>query len=486
MPSKHKTTKQLSRNIKQKTGIAQSYPWYPLLRILIFLLFLPIFSLILQDPALSKEIERENSESELESILEGFDDESSEIIDRHKLIKERVWDFSGFLTLGSSYNYSHKAPLPGKTDYRGLSRLRIKFFLGLDLFLPFQWKSKITGDGFYDFAYQIKGRSQFTKELLDQQEKEFKLGEGYVQGNLFSNLDLKIGRQMVVWGKSDNIRITDILNPLDNRDPGMVDIENLRLPVAMSMLNYYLGSWDLSVILILEKRFDKNPAFGSDFNSLSFPTPEEKNPDGTEYAVALNGIFSGWDIAFYGARVFENKPHFVMENGLKLKHSQLWMGGFATNLVYNNFLFKTEGAWFYGLKFFNLPSKKKSRYDALVGIEFQGFANQVISFELANQHILKFKNVLKKMPDFAKENEFQTAIRYSGDFKHDRLHLLFLASIFGIKFDGGGFQRISLEYDLYDSLSITCGVINYDSGNLALLRNIGNNDRAFFDIKYSF
>ena len=163
---------------------------------------------------------------------------------------KKPWELTGSLTLGSSYNYSQTTPLPGKPDYRGLSRLRVKILAGLEITLPHQWKSKITGDGFYNFAYLIKGRNQFTKEFLDQQEKELKLGEAYLQGALLPNFDLKLGRQIVVWGKSDNIRITDVLNPLDNREPGMVDIEDLRLPVTMTRLDYDFGSWELSSILM--------------------------------------------------------------------------------------------------------------------------------------------------------------------------------------------------------------------------------------------
>jgi len=73
------------------------------------------------------------------------------------------------------------------------------------------------------------------------------------------------------------VRVTDILNPLDNRLPGMVDIKNLRLPVAMTKLDYYTGLWNLSGIMIHEARFDKTPVFNSDFYPGAGPLPSEKN-----------------------------------------------------------------------------------------------------------------------------------------------------------------------------------------------------------------
>lgn len=454
----------------------------------LFIAFFTIFSVVSQKGISAKEHEYEFSGSELKDVLEGFDNKSDQITKPHTpAIEKGFWDLTGSLALGFSYNYSHEAPLQGQTDYQGLGRLRIKSLAGLELNLPYQWKSYITGDGFFDFSYLIKGRAQFKKDLLEQQERELRLGEAYLQGTLLSNLDLKLGRQIVVWGKSDNIRITDVLNPLDNREPGMMDIEDLRLPVTMMRLNYYLGNWDFSTILILEKRFDKNPASGSEFNPFQGPLPEKKAPGGIEYAFAINGIFRGWDITFYGARFFDNKPHFEQHNAkLELRHSLLTMGGMAANLSSGNFLLKLEAAGFNGFEFNNLPEEKMSRYDVLLGVEYQWFTNQTLSLEIANRHIPDFKPELGNAPDTAEENEFQTAIRYSGNFNYDSLHILLLASAFGTKFDGGSFQRISVEYDLYDSCSITGGAINYDSGNLFLFKNIGKNDKVFLKFKYSF
>ena len=49
----------------------------------------------------------------------------------------------------------------------------------------------------------------------------------------------KLGRQIVNWGRSDTVRVLDVINPLDNREPGLVDIEDLRLPVTMARVDYF-------------------------------------------------------------------------------------------------------------------------------------------------------------------------------------------------------------------------------------------------------
>ena len=101
--------------------------------------------------------------------------------------------------------------------------------------------------------------------MLDLYEWEAEFTEVYLQGSLLRDLDLKIGRQVVNWGTGETFRVVDVLNPLDNREPGLVDIEDLRLPVVMTKLDYYFGDWDLSLIAVHERRFSDDPVFGSDF-----------------------------------------------------------------------------------------------------------------------------------------------------------------------------------------------------------------------------
>ena len=410
-------------------------------------------------------------------------------------IKPSIFTLNGDVQLGASYNFAHDKPEGNETDWRGLSRLRSKLNLELNAKFSSSWQARISGKGAYDFAYVIRSRDEFTDEVLDNYEKEFELGETYIQGSLTKSLDIKLGRQIVVWGKSDNIRVTDVLNPLDIREPGLTDIEDLRLPVAMSRLDYYIGDWSLTGIAIHEIRFNKNPVYGSDFYPGLQAPPHEDKPDScyenTEYAAAINGIFSGWDISFSWADYYNDMPHMeIVSVGplpqIEWKHARLKMLGAAFNAAVGNCLLKTEAAYIDGFEFFNSPGKEYSRIDVLAGIEYFGFKDTTLSFEVINRHINSFEEFLKLTPDEAREDEFQWVFRLTKDFLNDTLLLTLLASIYGATGQDGAFQRFSAEYDITDSVQISGGVLLYQSGDLARSRNVGNNDRLFFDIKYSF
>ncbi len=252
--------------------------------------------------------------------LGGFDEDPSEPpTEAVRAVPERFWDLSGDLGLGASHNYLRHSSATG-TPYGNLSRLRAQLDLQLDLRLPADWKVRIEGYGFYDFVYLLKGRGQYTNDVLDDYEWEVDFREVFVQGSPTASLDLKLGRQIVNWGRSDTLRVLDVINPLDSREPGLVDIEDLRLPLSMVRIDYYpdwvpqgLGDWGLQLLVIPEFRQDRNASFGNDFN----PTPIARDPDNDkprpffddpEFGGALTGTFSGWDLSIYAARVYLNQP----------------------------------------------------------------------------------------------------------------------------------------------------------------------------------
>jgi hypothetical protein len=299
----------------------------------------------------------------------------------------------------------------------------------------------------------------------------------------------------VVWGNSDNIRVTDVLNPLDMREPGLTDIEDLRLPVTMTKLDYYVGDWNLSAMTIHENRFDKTPVYGHDFYAGGAPRPPDDEPaqtlSNTEWALSLGGIFSGWDIDFYYARIFNDTPHIgVISNGppptLRRKHARLDMVGIAYNRALGNWLLKTEAAFFDGLEFFNRPDEAYSRLDMLIGLEYSGFKEATLSLEFADRHIFGYDEVLATAPDAVQEDMYQSVIRYTRDFRNDTLTLTLLAALFGPAEADGAYERISLEYDLTDTLELRGGAVLYQSGDLPNMRRIGDNDRLFFEVKYHF
>lgn len=428
--------------------------------------------------------DKPEDDDDLQDIMDGF--EASEI-SRQPTPDDNTVSFlelDGYLSHDISFNFTKDAPAVHQADWRGLSQFRTELQLELNIELPASWDAFISGKAAYDFAYELKGRREFTDDVIDDEETELEFREVFIRGRLTRKLDIKIGRQIVVWGKSDNIRVTDVVNPLDMREPGVTDIEDLRLPVMMTRIDYALGSWFLTGLAIHEMRFNKNAAYGSDFNSHP-PIAEDKPSDGidhTEFALSLEGFFSGWDFALYFADIYDDTPHIEGYPPV-LKHSRIKMAGTAINIAMGNWLFKSEAAVLDGLAYSS--EGDYTRADILAGVEYSGFSETTISIEAVNRHIFD-GDALSSSQNRLEEDRFQSVFRITRDFYYDTLTLTFLASIYGLDGKDGAFQRFTAEYDINDMIKISGGGIFYQSGDLPGFENMGDNDRVFMEIRYSF
>ncbi len=459
----------------------------------------------------------------LEEALGGFDDTPTPIIDT-SLDNDTLLPagLSGSIAVSSSWNYLDHHDATGRVDWQGLSKLRTRLNLQYDTDIGDNWKARVSGYGFYDAAYALRDRDEYPDTVLSEYEHEAELQETWLQGKLASNLDIKIGRQIVNWGRSDNLRVLDILNPLDNREPGLTDIEDIRLPVGMIKADAYRNEWTASLIAIPEVRFSKNPPLGSDFytpfsllpgNALRIKEDEPEDFSDTSWAASLTGIFSGWDISFNAAYTWRDQPYLAPAryngNALAtlaqstLAHSRITLVGAGGNITQGSWLFKWEAAYIDGIDYttaspvttalpvigmttipFPTGSTETARIDVLAGIEYFGIANTTLSLEMVNRHIRDFDASME--PFYEQRDRMETAVRVTHSMLRDRLDLTAVGIAFGERAQDGSLIRLQAEYEWMDGLNVTGGIMTYQHGELPPFTFIEDNDRVFAEVKYSF
>lgn len=422
-------------------------------------------------------------------MLGGFDDEPEFEIEARPEAEandERFWDLSGSAELSASWNLRDHDSDTG-SDYSGLQRLRQRLNLQLDVDLDDDWRLRVEGWGFADAAYRIQGRDEYTDEVLDQYEWDAELGEGWIAGKLHERIDLKLGRQVVIWGGSETLRVLDVINPLDNREPGRVDLEDLRRPLAMARIDAYAGRWTWTALLIPEIRFDENPVLGSDFfpGRVDLPEDEPRDFGDPELAAALRGTFEGWDLFFHGAWFHDDRAR--ADGALfptRLVHDRLWLVGAGTNATRGSWLAKTEVAFVDGLGFFG--TGEKSRLDALVGAEYYGLRDTTIVLEVAHRHLFEHEAAVRAPPNSMRENQPEIALRISRSFWNERLNFTAVGVALGWVARDGAILRADLDYELLEALTVGVGVLLFQRGDLPPLDAWGRNDRALLKLRWSF
>ncbi|MEW6076730.1 MAG: DUF1302 family protein [Thermodesulfobacteriota bacterium] len=451
-----------------------------------------------------------------EDVMSGFDEKGASAANAPAAGEDEGLagrlDLSGEATLSSVWNVAHEKPDPGQTDYRGLSRLRASLDLTLEAKFTDTWGGQVSGRGFYDFAYHIQGHDEFTRDVLDEYEDELEFRETYIEGKPAPGLDIRAGRQLVIWGNSETFRVTDIINPLDSRDPGLVDIEDLRLPVCMIRTDYQWrnpsGYYDLTGIVIPELRFNKTPVYGNDFYPFDMSLPHEEIPgqsfENSEYAMALKGVFPHWDFSLYGAYYYDNESYMektgVISYPIQLPdnsviwqtvdiyerwHSRLWMTGLCVNYAVGDWLLKTELARSDGYQYAN-DDGRKSQTRGLAGVEYMGFTDTTLTLEFMQSVLNGYDHDMGEAPDYADSSRFDTAFRFTQNRMNDRLELVFVAVVMGMEAEDGLIERLSAAYDITDAFTVTGGCIFYQDGDSVLNDNIHDNNRVFMDLTYAF
>jgi len=429
------------------------------------------------DTAVTGMEEKENSD---DTLLDDFEDTPTDSIEAvEEEMTSPVLGLTGKLTQQAVYSLYTDKP------HDNITSCKSSLLLDYEHKFENDFKIKINAKAYYDAIYDIKGSEKFSQDELDELRSEVELFDAYIEGSITDNFDMKLGRQVVVWGRSDTIRVTDVLNPLDNRRPGMIDIEDLRLPVTMAKFDYFIGDWRVTPIAILEQRFSKRPPFGSVFYPAPFAAPDDKDYSDVTYALSVGGEFTGWDINFYMARIHDDEGHIVIFPQPSREHEKVNMFGTALNFLTGSWLFKTEFAYFDGLKYSTTDDKEFTRSDLLIGFEYKGIADTSISYDIVYRDIGEYDERLLNELNPLNKQSYQHAFRVSSDFMNASLTANYLISLNGEKLDEGGFQRAWVKYELGEGINTNIGVVDYIGGSLGF-DSIKDNDMVFVDISYSF
>ena len=479
----------------------------------VFLIWEPVFRVNYIAVALEK-----SDDTEMEEVLSGFDDEDYRIEDAHPgsdkvnnsqhnekikvTTRNKDWNmFYGYTGISLSYSYVKEPPKDNtNSDWTGLTKTRPFFSLTWDTELGNNWETRISAKAFYDFAYRLKKRDTFSSEVLNELEKEAEIREFFLEGSLFESLDLKLGSQILVWGAADSFRVVDVLNPTDNREYGMTEIEDVRIPIPMTRLDYYFGSYKLQAVAVHQIKFNKSAPPGSDYNPTTTEIKEivpESNAENTEYGLALFGTFSGWDASFHWAQYFDDETYLLITEinfvpgvglvpSLEYRHSRLTMSGIALSINLGNYIWKTEAANFWGKNFSNVKEKKFNSTEILLGTEYSGWSDTTLIIESGVKHLNDFDRRLETEPDYQMEDRIATTINFIQDYYNQTLHLEIYGIMVGEWGDDGGLNRASLEYDVMDDFSLKGGVMIYQSGQSLYFQSLNDNDRIFFEARYYF
>ena len=437
---------------------------------------------------------------DMDDLMGGFDEPAVELVSvsAPEETNPGPWQLSGEFGLLGAYAYNHSSTdsLPFTNN---LAHLIASTKAQLD-YRSANSDSNLRGQviikGQYDAAFGLNGRHNYSDVTLDNYQHEVKIDQAWLQASLSDKLDIKLGRQQLVLGKLDMIAINDRVHTLDNRYPGLTDIDDLRLPLLMSRMDYYWQDWQATMAISHEVRAPKSATAGVDmFPSNAFPTnvlanmPTLQEPtyswNETPYMLALSGNVNNWDLAFYHGRTLDSRWHQVTSPSPARVYGYVNQTGMAASTVSGSWLWKMEAAQFSDLAFTNVSGLKK-RTDYGIGFDYNGWKDLVWSVELAARNFSDFEANMAALPNWQVENDLQLVSALQYNFNHNRSTVTAMANYYGDNLQGGGIHKLLLEHELDQNITLEVGLVDYVGGDSVPAGALADSDKLMVAIKRQF
>ncbi|MCG8618337.1 MAG: hypothetical protein MI802_19140 [Desulfobacterales bacterium] len=329
------------------------------------------------------------------------------------------------------------------------------------------------------------------------EESGVSLHEGYLD-LISGNLSIRTGRQIIIWGQADGIRITDNISPLDYSEYITRDFDELRLGVDAVNMNYAGDMGNLQFIWIPFYRAGVLPAGDSPWhidtgNSRTvLPAEEPDNSlSNSEAAVKYALYLPGADLALSYFYTWADYPAYTPladGNGdltLQPEYYRRHIFGADFSKPFGNFVFRAEAAWFHGNKIAsatqNTAPVKKDRIKWLGGLDWYPGNNWTLSAQYSRSRILN--------PDtdegLAERTRQDIAtLNLSKDLLREKLTLS--ALIYLDPDIGDSLTRLSSEYQIMDDLSIFFGSDLFFGDREGSFGQYKDNTQVWTKIKYYF
>jgi len=338
------------------------------------------------------------------------------------------------------------------------------------------------------------------------QNKELEMGLRQVYLDIFFNsMDIRVGKQQIIWGKADGVFITDVISPKNLREFLLPDFDEIRMGVTAVKIDYYMGNNTLELVFVPvftpTKLPERDSIWSPDMNfKLQYVFDYSKkevlrNLGNSEVFLKYSVLSSAVDFELMGGYMWDDDPtlHTIKTvdmttmqiRTLKItpQHHRLGLFGGSFSTTLGGVVIRGEGAYYFG-KYFQSSEKKlkdgvidKNYIHYLLGLDFT-LADIKMSIQFIQQVILDYNDfILKDRSD----NTMTFLARK--DFLRETLALELFAYI-GLN-DGDSLIRLKTVYKLVDGFDILLGV-NIFSGSKGKFGQYDQNDMVYVKLKYSF
>ncbi len=459
-----------------------------------------------------------------------------------KVAPPSPWSLTGFLRSdqGVWLNRLGAAPagdglsLPGGDD-NPFAKAR----QSADLTLAYKhgrWRAQVALHGEVDAAYLYRA-DDYDDATKDSYRQLWQVRETFVAA-AFGPLEVTVGRQIVAWGEGDGMSVVDVVNPRDNREPGLADLDDIRVPVLATRVGWFTttarGDHRVEAMVVHEtcNTLWRETCFGlrtppmGPFSPLPalFAAPGSPAPVGallssktlrfehgqTALALAHQQLLLRWvykgagvDLGAYAASVLDQQGVITgldlaaLTNpdastvALPLAHLRYEVLGTSGAMTAGSALIKWELAYKRRRPFNTgdttaLPPqisyRRSDTVEAMGSLTWRGLSDTVLGLEASKVWLLDKPNDLLFPADAP-----SLSLRAQHTTWSERLHITAVGVAFGLQAQYGWLARGDVTWDIRDALSLSLSAVTYQPGDeFGPFSGLDRHDRLGVRLRWAF
>ncbi|MBO8085416.1 MAG: hypothetical protein J7D61_05195 [Marichromatium sp.] len=347
--------------------------------------------------------------------------------------------------------------------------------------------------------YAGEGDRQLFARITAERDLAFEgnrieLDEGYLD-LVGRGWDARLGRQVVIWGRADGLRIVDRVSTLDSSESLTRELDEVRLGVDALRLRRLDDSSQITLIWSPRFRPGRAP---SEVWALPDPVPEGVARAGVERpGSALDeGVFAarwsyygaGLDLAVSVLHTWEDLPSLDRESGadgaltLVPRHHRLTLWGLEFARPWQSFVFRGEAVYIQGQRLepadWRDPLRREDLLHWMLGLDWTPGNNWTLIAQVSDAWIPGYGQGLA-----SEAHTPVLTLGLSADLLRETLE--FSNLLFVRPNEQGYYNRLSLDYAVTDRFHAGLGLDLFggEEGAFAFYKE---NDQLWLKLKYSF
>ncbi|MGY6275243.1 DUF1302 family protein [Methylomonas sp. MgM2] len=351
--------------------------------------------------------------------------------------------------------------------------------------------------------------SPYSKPALLNQATDMELREFSLQGQL-GDTYLMLGKQQVVWGKSDGLKVLDIVNPQSFREFILEDFEESRIPLWTVNIERQWQDWNLQFLWIPDQTYHALPKQDATF---AFSSPElvpiapagvnavlaaAQRPDNvildSDVGFRASTFWQGWDITFNYLYQYNNSPALMQRLSLidgqpvvtvTPEYQRTHVFGTTFSNAFDDWVVRGEFAYFSRHAFIGRDWRlndgivQSPELQYVLGLDWNGPADVLFSAQFIQSWLIEDAGLSTR-------DKLDTTITglVRRDFLYDTLTAEVL--VIGNVNDFDGIVRSKIKYQWQDNVTTWIGADIFYGDRLGRFGQFDGNDRVVFSLEVAY